>query len=294
MGSYYLVKKHIRNNYYWYYQTTWREGSKVKCHCIYVGPVNKIARPPARRGLASKPKGSMNGGMKKENKMQEHIQRFSDPLDLHENHTFSNTCPVCMNGREHASSVNATMTPNKDSDLETGARLYGCIPGLNKMPPELRDTLYRVVQLAIKQPQYEMFVAHLLHPTNGLFSSFGQLLTFSRKLTSRENINGDHAAELFTILHVNADELQHEFSSELTERELRQMDIGNIDKSIAEKGYYEQPAERKQPFCKETGSHTYFITGKKKEIDGELLTELQCGWCGTIKYDSIIRKASDA
>ena len=151
--------------------------------------------------------------MKKKNKTQRHIQRFSDPLDLHENHTFSNTCPVCMNAHEHASSVNATMTPNKDGDLETGAQLYGCIPQLNKVPPELRDTLYRVVQLAIKQPQYEMFAAHLLHPTNGLFSSFGQLLTFSRKLTSQENINGDHAAELFTVLHVNAGELLREFSS---------------------------------------------------------------------------------
>ena len=60
MGGYYLVKKHINKNFYWYYQTTWREGSKVKCHCIYVGPVNKIARPLARRGLASTPKASMN------------------------------------------------------------------------------------------------------------------------------------------------------------------------------------------------------------------------------------------
>jgi len=105
------------------------------------------------------------------------------------------------------------MKPRKDSDLETVAQLYGCIPELNKMPPELRDTLYRVVQLAIKQPQYEMFAAQLLHPANGLFSSFGQLLTFSRKLTSQENINGDHAAELFKVLHMNASELQPEFSS---------------------------------------------------------------------------------
>ena len=66
MGSYYLVKKHIKKNYYWYYQTTWREGSKVKCHCIYVGPVSKIARPLARRGLASKPKASTNDSMQNE------------------------------------------------------------------------------------------------------------------------------------------------------------------------------------------------------------------------------------
>jgi hypothetical protein len=211
MGGYYLTIKKINGHRYYYWQKTRRVGKQVKTLNKYVGPVDKVPRPAAR--LASSPKGSVNAGMKKKKETQGHMQRFGGPLDLHENHTFSNTCPVCMNAHEHASSVNATMTPNKDSDLETGAQLYGCIPELNKMPPELRDTLYRVVQLAIKQPQYEMFAAHLLHPTNGLFSSFGQLFTFSRKLTSQEDINGDHAAELFQGLHMNASELQPEFSS---------------------------------------------------------------------------------
>jgi hypothetical protein len=209
--DWYRVIKKINGHPYYYYQKTYRVGRQVKTLNKYGGPVDKVPRPAAR--LAYAPKGSINAGMKKKNKTQRHIQRFSDPLDLHENHTFSNTCPVCMNAHEHASSVNATMTPNKDSDLETGAQLYGCIPELNKMPPELRDTLYRVVQLAIKLPQYDTFAVHLLHPRNGLFSSFGQLLTFSRKLTSQENINGDHVAELFKVLHMNAGELQPEFSS---------------------------------------------------------------------------------
>jgi hypothetical protein len=222
--DWYRVIKKINGHRYYYYQKTYRVGRQVKTLNKYVGPVDKVPRPAAR--LAYSPKGSVNAGMKKKKETQRHMQRFSDPLDLHENHTFSNTCPVCMN---------ATLTPNKDSDLETGAQLYGRIPKLNNMPPELRDTLYRVVQLAIKQPQYEMFAAHLLHPTNGLFSSFGQLLTFSRKLTSRENINGDHAAELFTVLHVNAGELQHEFSSSdvpsvnaSTRRKLHDHQIGEI------------------------------------------------------------------
>lgn len=209
--DWYRVIKKIHGHRYYYYQKTYRVGRQVKTLNKYVGPVDKVPRPAAR--LASSPKGSVNAGMKNKKETQGHMQRFGDPLDLHENHTFSNTCPVCMNAHEHASSVNATMTPNKDSDLESGAQLYGCIPELNKMPPELRDALYRVVQLAIKQPQYETFAAHLLHPTSGLFSSFGQLLTFSRKLTSQENINGDHAAELFKVLHLNASELQPEFSS---------------------------------------------------------------------------------
>jgi hypothetical protein len=209
--DWYRVIKKINGHRYYYWQKTYRAGKQVKTLNKYIGPVDKVPKPAAR--LAYSAKGSVNAGMKKKKETQGHMQRFGGPLDMHENHTFSNTCFLCLNAHEHASSVNATMTPNKDSDLETGAQLYGCIPALNKMPPELRDTLYRVVQLAIKQPQYEMFAAQLLHPTNGLFSSFGQLLTFSRKLTSQENINGDDAAKLFTILHVNASELQSEFSS---------------------------------------------------------------------------------
>ena len=147
MGGYYLTIKKINGHRYYYWQKTRRVGKQVKTLNKYVGPVDKVPRPAAR--LASSPKGSVNAGMKKKKETQGQIQRFGGPLDLHENHTFSNTCPVCMNAHEHASSVNATMTPNKDSDLETGARLYGCIPGLNKISPELRDTLYRVVQLAI-------------------------------------------------------------------------------------------------------------------------------------------------
>jgi hypothetical protein len=76
----------------------------------------------------------------------------------------------------------------------------------------------------------------------------------------------------------------NEDTVELTGRELHQMDIGNIDKTIAEKGRYEQPIDQKQAFCKKTGGHRDFIIGKQKEIDGQLRTEYKCGWCGTIEY----------
>jgi len=198
MGGYYLTIKKINGHRYYYWQKTRRVGKQVKTLNKYVGPVDKVPRPAAR--LASSPKGSVNAGMKKKKEMQGQMQRFSGPLDLHENHTYSNACPSC------------TLTTNKDSDLETGAQLYGCIPGLHKISPELRDTLHRIVQLAQQQPQYEMFAAHLLHPKNGLFSTFGQLLTFSRKLTARE-MTGDDAAEFFTILHACASDLPPEFSS---------------------------------------------------------------------------------
>jgi hypothetical protein len=101
----------------------------------------------------------------------------------------------------------------KNTDYETGAELFGCIPSIDKISPALRDKLYTYVNMSLQYPQYEAFIAHLFVPRNGIFNGLGPALTFARELTGKPDMGKDELTEFFFILHGNASDLKAEYTA---------------------------------------------------------------------------------
>jgi hypothetical protein len=77
MAGYYLVIKNIYGNRYYYYQRTWREGKKVKCHCIYVGRADSGIRPASRATFNPQPK-----NLTPAEELAEKINRAQTPYEV--------------------------------------------------------------------------------------------------------------------------------------------------------------------------------------------------------------------